>query len=502
MTPSRVHGPYALYDALQALGSGAAASVHLGVARDSPSSRPVAIKRLHAGQARQSAAVARLLDEVRLTRNIVHPNVVRTIDFVSDGEEMLAVMEYVHGEPLSRLLADVVYAGAMMPLNVALRIACDVLSGLEAAHHARDAEGQPLMLVHRDVTPENILVGADGVARLMDFGVAKAEGRLHATRDGGIRGKLAYLAPEQVGGDVTARTDLYATGLVIWEMLVGARAIKGENEAELLMAALEPKIEAPSTRRPDLPPTIDVVIARALAKNPDDRYTDAAEQATAFKRAAKVATAAEVSEWVHQFGGERLADRAENVQAMLATDTILFQGGPPPSSGSGSYTHALSHSQKVPLYHPDSEDDPTAVAGAQHLRPSGEAPVDDGDRGHLIGLTVMVAVALTVLGLGLMWRRHDSAATEAGGGPSVEESASALPGVAIAPVIAPPIASPIASPSMPTISPSSLPAAPTATAPERVRGPIPKARPATKNCDPPWTLDANGIRRYDPACVK
>ena len=169
-----MHGRYAIYDAASALGSGAAASVHLGVSRGRETV-PVAIKRLHAGQARQPAAALRLLDEVRLARHIVHPNVVRTIDFVSDGEEMLAVMEYVHGEPLSRLLADARERGMRLPVPIAIRIAIDVLHGLQAAHLATDGEGKPLQLVHRDVTPENILVGVDGLAA--DHGLRRREGR-------------------------------------------------------------------------------------------------------------------------------------------------------------------------------------------------------------------------------------------------------------------------------------------------------------------------------------
>jgi len=201
-----VIGPYALHEPL---GSGGTASVHVGVDRRSPDRAPVAIKRLHPDQARSGAAALRLLDEVRSVKHVRHPNVVQYLDVFSDGEEIVAVGEYVHGEPLGRLLAPGA-AHERVPPRIAVAIVRDVLAGLHAAHEACDASGKPLELVHRDVTPDNILVGADGVVRLVDFGVAKASGRLHATRDGGVRGKLAYLAPEQVGGTVTPRTDTYA----------------------------------------------------------------------------------------------------------------------------------------------------------------------------------------------------------------------------------------------------------------------------------------------------
>ncbi|CAN5918845.1 hypothetical protein BH11MYX4_BH11MYX4_04280 [soil metagenome] len=454
MTPSRVHGRYAIYDAASALGSGGAASVHLGVSRGRETV-PVAIKRLHAAQARQPAAVARLLDEVRLARHIVHPNVVRTIDFVSDGEEMLAVMEYVHGEPLSRLLADARDGGARLPVAIAIRIASDVLHGLHAAHLAKDGEGQPLHLVHRDVTPENVLVGADGLARLMDFGVAKAEGRLHATRDGGVRGKLAYRAPEQIGGEVTARTDLYAVGLVLWEMLVGERAIAGENEGELLVKALDPHVPPPSTRNGEVPPALDAAIARAIARQTNDCFGDAREQASAFERAAAaVGTHADVSAWVSANGGARLASRAENVQAMLAAEL--------------------------------------PAASAATLAPSPGAV-------QVRGIVVMMAVALAVVALALAWRAHEAPPVldaetlrvpPPQAPPSPPSSTPALPPVAsVVPAVTQPVAAPVDSASARRATPAA----------SRTR---PVARVAAPSCDPPWTLDANGIRRYDPECVK
>lgn len=464
MTPPREHGRYALYDAVQALGSGAAASVHLGVSRGRETT-PVAIKRLHAGQARKPAAVARLLDEVRLARHIVHPNVVRTIDFVSDGEEMLAVMEYVHGEPLSRLLADARETGRPMPVAVAVRIASDVLQGLHAAHLATDSEGKPLQLVHRDVTPENILVGADGYARLMDFGVAKAEGRLHATRDGGVRGKLAYLAPEQIGGEVTARTDLYAVGLVLWEMLVGERAIPGENEGELLMKALDPHIAPPSTRNHDVPGALDAAIAHAIAREPTERFADATEQAAAFERAVSVVGApADVSEWVRVHGGERLADRARSVAAMLAAEDLAAR---------------------------------PALAGA----PVATATTPARGSARTKGLSAILGGVLAVVAIGLVWRAYAGARV-------AEPTGATAPG-AVASAEATQMAVP-AAPSSPAYAASAPAAVDSSSARRGGVAPVPASsartraitRTAPPSCDPPWTLDAHGIRRYDPACVR
>jgi serine/threonine-protein kinase len=459
-----VHGRYALYETL---GVGAAATVHLGVARG-PELAPVAIKVLHDRQAREAGAVARLLDEVRLSRHVVHPNVVRVLDFVSDGEETLAVMEYVHGEPLSRLLADVKEGGRRTPVPIAVAIARDVLRGLYAAHIAKDNTGRALELVHRDVTPENILVGADGVARLMDFGVAKAQGRLHATKDGGVKGKLAYLAPEQVGGDVTARTDLYAAGLVLWEMLVGERVIDGESEPELLVKALDPVIVAPSTRVPEVPAALDAVVLRALCKEPEGRFATGTEQAEALERAVpRVAPASEVAEWVRVHGGTRLAKRDEAVRAMLALE----------SSG---------RQESAPVPYVDAP-----------------RPADSGLR----GMIVMGVAALAVVSLGLLYNSSTATGTGTAGtgtagtgtaGTGTEPSASAPPSL---PLVSPvPVPVPVPDPSAVTVVPT--PASSPSPRPSSRPRPTVRAGAAPPSCDPPWYLDAKGIRRYDPACVK
>jgi serine/threonine-protein kinase len=449
VSPPRVHGRYALYETL---GVGAAATVHLGVARGGEPV-PVAIKVLHDRQSREAGAVARLLDEVRLSRHVVHPNVVRVLDFISDGEETLAVMEYVHGEPLSRLLADVKERAERTPVAIAAAIARDVLHGLFAAHVATDGTGKPLELVHRDVTPENILVGADGVARLTDFGVAKAQGRLHATKDGGVKGKLAYLAPEQVGGEVTARTDLYAAGLVLWEMLVGARVLEGETEPELLVKALDPVIVAPSTRAPEVPSALDAVLLRALCKEPEGRFSTGAEQADALERAVPhVASPAQVAEWVRVHGGARLAQREESVRAML-----VQEAAPPSESTSAPHVAA-------------------------------PRPSDNGVRGML----VMALAALSVVALGLLYTS-----------PSVPAS---LPVPVPVPVPDPSSSSVATAPATATATATATaPATATATAtpaPRPSTRPRPVPRFAPPSCDPPWYIDAKGIRRYDPACVK
>ena len=301
-------------------------SVHFGVLRDGSEPKSVAVKQLHAEHARDPASVAMLLDEVRLTRLAHHPNVIPVVDFAYDGEHMILVMEYVHGESLRHLLSAAKKQQRAVPVRIAAAVLLDVLRALHAAHHARDEAGNALHLVHRDVTPENILVGSNGVTRLVDFGVAKANGRLHATRAGGVKGKFAYLAPEQIGGDVTSRADLYAAGLVFWEALVGERAFKGKDEAELIGQALNPKIPPASSVAGcvrGVAPALDAVIARALAVAPEQRYQGAEEFAAAIERVlgpSNIASADEVGAWTIELLGDKLKERAERMAEIIRAE--------------------------------------------------------------------------------------------------------------------------------------------------------------------------------------
>src|SRR5262249_22942699 len=153
------------------------------------------------------------------------------LDIVSAADELLMVMDYVEGVPLSSLLSQSFRAGAAIPPPIASAIVCDVLQGLHAAHEAHDDDGRPLGIVHRDVSPQNVLVGVDGVSRVCDFGVAKAAGRMSTTGTGTLKGKLEYMAPEQLRGTVSTRTDVYAAGIVLWELLAQRRLfVAGDGE--------------------------------------------------------------------------------------------------------------------------------------------------------------------------------------------------------------------------------------------------------------------------------
>lgn len=185
--------------------------------------RFVAIKRLHPHLAAEREFVEMFLDEARLAAGIHHPNVVSILEVGASDRGYYLVMEYIEGDTLARLLARAATSGQRLPREIALRVVIDMLAGLHAAHELKDEMGQPTGLVHRDVSPQNVLVGLDGICRITDFGVARAASRLSATRVGQLKGKIAYMAPEQAMGksDIDRRADVFAGGIVLWRCSPG-----------------------------------------------------------------------------------------------------------------------------------------------------------------------------------------------------------------------------------------------------------------------------------------
>ena len=325
------------------LASGGMASVHLGRLRgEGGFARVVAIKRLHPHLGEDPAFVSMFLDEAKLAARIRHPNVVPTLDVVAapvagaaphggpQAVELLLVMDYVAGVSLAQLCQLASAADAPIPLPIAARIVVGALRGLHAAHEARDEQGEPLAIVHRDVSPQNVLVGSDGIARLLDFGVAKASSRLSETRDGEIKGKVAYMSPEQVRGKpVDRRTDVYAAGVVLWEVLTGKRLHRGENDASTIEHVLYGTIASPRLHAPGLPVALDEVVLRALQREPGDRFPTAKEMADALDSAFGSASMEEVSAWVEATAGGELARHTRMVGDVERAANVVSGSLPP-----------------------------------------------------------------------------------------------------------------------------------------------------------------------------
>lgn len=317
-------GRYVLYGTIA---TGGMASVHLGSLLGAAGfSRTVAIKRLHPHLARDPDFPAMLLDEARLATRIRHPNVVPTFDVVAMDGELLVVMEYVEGESLAQLSRIVRERGGKVPASIGASIIVGMLEGLHAAHEAHEDDGSLLSIVHRDVSPQNVLVGVDGVARLIDFGVAKALGRVTSTEQGQIKGKAGYMAPEQIrGDDVTPRTDVFAAAVVLWEVLTGERLFFGKNTAATLFRVLEGKISPPSSVNPALDPGVDQVVLRGLERDPTRRFGSAREMVIAIEASMNVARARDVAEWLREHARESLAEKSRHAALVLSSGERSMQ---------------------------------------------------------------------------------------------------------------------------------------------------------------------------------
>jgi hypothetical protein len=279
--------------------------------------RPVAIKRLHAHLAHDPDFSRLFLDEALLTARIAHANVVATLDVLSAPGEISVVMEYIHGESLAALLSAARARQQRVPYRVAAALLASVLHGLHAAHQTTGEHGESLGIVHRDVSPENILVGSDGVARLLDFGIAKARGRVRVTPRGELKGKLGYMAPEQyLGQDIDHRVDVYSASVVLWEALTGRSLHQGASDALVVDAVMHAHVVAPSTLVSELPLALDVLVLRGLSRERNQRFASAREMALALEREVDLATQSEVSDWVHDLAGDVLRERALLLQQL------------------------------------------------------------------------------------------------------------------------------------------------------------------------------------------
>jgi len=304
----RTIGRYALFDEIA---SGGMATVHLGrLIGPVGFSRTVAIKRLHAQFAKNPDFSAGFVDEARLAARIHHPNVVPTIDILAAEGELSLVMEYVEGDSLAALAREALRLGEEIPLPIISAIISGSLYGLHAAHEAENEAGELLHIVHRDISPQNILVGADGGPRIVDFGVAQAAERIQTTAEGQIKGKIAYMSPEQIQlGHVTHKTDIYAMGVVLWELLAGRRLFPGTNQAQILKKVLDGKIPPPSKFRKEVPADLERLTLRALSENPNDRFTHALEMAKELCRCVAPAPPTDIGDWVSRLARDTLTHR-------------------------------------------------------------------------------------------------------------------------------------------------------------------------------------------------
>lgn len=240
--------------------------------------RLVALKRILPTIAEDDEFIAMFIDEAKIAGQLNHANVAQIFDLGKINQSYFIAMEYISGRDMSRIIPKGEKKEIPFPMIYALKIASNCLEGLYYAHTKTDAYGNPLNIVHRDITPENVLVGFNGTVRIVDFGIAKASTQLEQTRAGEIKGKLSYMSPEQaMGQQLDARSDIFALGAVLYEWITGYKLFTGENEMAILKSIIDGKIYPPSYFKEDVPEAVEKILMKALAKDREDRYQSAWE---------------------------------------------------------------------------------------------------------------------------------------------------------------------------------------------------------------------------------
>jgi serine/threonine-protein kinase len=367
--------------------------------------RFVAIKRLHSHLAYEPEFIEMFVEEARLAARIHHPNVVPILEIGTIDQSYYIVMEYVEGGTLGQLLVHAADAQQRVPIKVGLRIVLDTLAGLQAAHELADDEGKPLGIVHRDVSPQNVLVGVDGSARLGDFGVARATSKLPTTRAGHLKGKPSYMAPEQAQGQagIDRRADVFAAGIVLWEVLACRRLFKGDGEVDTLNRVLELPIPSLRAAAPTVPTALEAVVAKALQRDREQRFATAGELSDALEGACRalgaLGTPRDVAAHVDAVLGRELKEQRDQMRAGLA------QSGPRPVDSTRSSAPPSLPTAGVPSVpstvisnRPPHQPSPASQSAAPAGRPSA-TPSRRRTSAWAWGLSVAGATAVAAAGL-------------------------------------------------------------------------------------------------------
>ncbi|HEX4514629.1 MAG TPA: protein kinase [Polyangiaceae bacterium] len=476
----------------EAFASGGMGTLHLGRTVGAGGfSRVVAIKRLFPGISADRGFRQMLLDEARLSSRIRHPNVVPMLDVVEADRDIYVVMDYVHGLSLADLAQRL--EGHPVPVEVAVAIVEAVLLGLHAAHEARDAEGLPLGIVHRDVSPQNILVGADGVARLIDFGIAQAATRLQVTEPGVMKGKSSYVAPEQLVREPVARqADVYSAAVVLWELLANRRLFPDADVVERIGRIGERAAPPLATHRDVNDAALDAIVVRALSRDPSQRFPTADAMAIALRRDRATASTADVARWMATTAADDLEISDERVRLLerLRPDGSNENGDA--RAGEGTF-EPLTANASARTRTATTRTGTAAVTGtAARVRARKRTAAWIG----AAVVAVAVVAFVVIRGVGARARAANAAvviSTVSGVAPT-----SSAPGPASE--VAPPLPTPSEVASGAISAATAPPSGKVTVASTPPRGSTKPRHAVRSDCDPPYTVDAKGFKHYHRNC--
>jgi serine/threonine protein kinase len=322
------------YTVLKHLASGGMADVLLGRTDGIEGfERHVVLKRIRPQHAKDERFIRMFLDEARVAASLHHQHIVQVHDIgESDGEFFIA-MEYLHGEDVRTLLSNASRTRAHVPVGYAVAIVSAAASGLHYAHERRGVDKRPIGIVHRDISPSNILVGYDGSIKIVDFGIAKAS-RRHDTRTGNLKGKISYMSPEQCrGSDVDRRSDVYSLGVVLYELATTTRLFRGDNDYLVMDQIVNGRVSLPQVRRPELPNELSAIIMRAIAPDPERRYFTAEELRIALEQFAARARLTASTAAIGAYLRKQFGERPEPWLDLEGQDSLSIEVVPPATGG-------------------------------------------------------------------------------------------------------------------------------------------------------------------------
>jgi serine/threonine-protein kinase len=308
------------YDVLGRLETGGMAEILLGQLRGpSGFEAPVVIKRILPHLARDPSFEKMFLDEARIAAGVRHPNVVHVHELGQENDDLFLVMEYLEGEPVMGILRRAASRGIRVDPMVCAHVIAETSAGLHAAHELKDPDGELRNVVHRDVSPSNVFITYDGHVKILDFGIAKAADRMTKTDAGLIKGKFAYMSPEQCRGEpLDRRSDVFGLGIVLYEMLTGRRLFQRRTQAATIRAVLEHEIAPPSEFAPDIPEELERICLKALSRSRRRRYPTAAQMRADLKKVlAGAYEDGSPEERLHDLMQRLFSDRIEEKGEML-----------------------------------------------------------------------------------------------------------------------------------------------------------------------------------------
>jgi serine/threonine-protein kinase len=432
------------YRLIAELGHGGMAEVYLAVSQGPAGfNKLVVVKQIRPQLATDPEFLTMFLDEARLAARLSHGNVVQTNEVGQDGNRYFIAMEYLEGQPLNRILHRVGRDGGLT-MGMQLRIIIEMLGGLHHAHELADYDGTPLGVVHRDVTPHNVFVTYDGQIKVVDFGIAKAMNSSAETRVGVVKGKVAYMAPEQARGErVDRRADIFSAGVMIWEAATGRRLWKGIPDLTVLHRIINGDIPSPRSVVPDIPEHLEAICLRALALRKEDRYATAADLAaeldTLLVELNDRTTVREIGKLVAKHFEDNRVKIKQIVEAQLrnakSLPTIEYQAinlpvlddAAPAATGSGPDKDRSSASTKSERLNVDGSNGTASPSTPSSLTAATAAaePASRSSRRAQVTAAAVAGGAVLAAALWMGMRKEPAAPVSAASPPSTNESVTA-----------------------------------------------------------------------------